>query len=66
MDCGIGRFQMNKRQKKKLNKRHAEIAPMIEDDNYKCQVITTEIGPDPMVVMSMDELLQLLVNGDDK
>lgn len=57
---------MNKRQKKKLNKGHAEIAPMIEDDNYKCQVITTEIGPDPMVVMSMDELLQLLVNGDDK
>lgn len=57
---------MNKRQKKKLNKRHAEITPMIEDDNYKCQVITTEIGPDPMVVMSMDELLQLLVNGDDK
>lgn len=57
---------MNKRQKKKLNKRHAEIAPMIEDDNYKCQVITTEIGPDPMVVMRMDELLQLLVNGDDK
>lgn len=57
---------MNKRQKKKLNKRHAEIASMIEDDNYKCQVITTEIGPDPMVVMSMDELLQLLVNGDDK
>lgn len=57
---------MNKRQKKKLNKRHAEIVPMIEDDNYKCQVITTEIGPDPMVVMSMDELLQLLVNGDDK
>lgn len=57
---------MNKRQKKKLNKRHAEIAPMIEDDNYKCQVITTEIGPDPMVVMSMDELLQLLGNGDDK
>ena len=57
---------MNKRQKKKLNKKHAEIAPMIEDDNYKCQVITTEIGPDPMVVMSMDELLQLLVNGDDK
>lgn len=57
---------MNKRQKKKLNKRHTEIAPMIEDDNYKCQVITTEIGPDPMVVMSMDELLQLLVNGDDK
>lgn len=66
MDCGIGRFHMNKRQKKKLNKRHAEIAPMIEDDNYKCQVITTEIGPDPMVVMSMDELSQLLVNGDDK
>lgn len=57
---------MNKRQKKKLNKRHAEITPMIEDDNYKCQVITTEIGPDPMVVMSMDELLQLLVNGGDK
>ena len=57
---------MNKRQKKKLNKRHAEIEPMIEDDNYKCQVITTEIGPDPMVVMSMDDLLQLLVNGDDK
>lgn len=66
MDCGIGRFHMNKRQKKKLNKRHAEIAPMIEDDNYKCQVITTEIGSDPMVVMSMDELLQLLVNGGDK
>mgnify|MGYP003289599228 FL=1 len=39
---------------------------MIEDDNYKCQVITTEIGSDPMVVMSMDELLQLLVNGGDK
>lgn len=57
---------MNKRQKKKLNKRHAEIAPMIEDDNYKCQVITTEIGPDPMVVVSIDDLLQLLVNGDDK
>lgn len=57
---------MNKRQKKKLNKRHAEITPMIEDDNYKCQVITTEIGPDPMVVMRMDDLLQLLVNGDDK
>ena len=57
---------MNKRQKKKLNKRHAEIAPMIEDDNYKCQVITTEIGPDPMVVMRMDDLLQLLVSGDDK
>lgn len=39
---------------------------MIEDDNYKYQVITTEIGSDPMVVMSMDELLQLLVNGGDK
>lgn len=57
---------MNKRQKKKLNKRHTGIIPIVEDDNYKCQVITTEIGPDPMVVMSMDELLQLLVNGDDK
>lgn len=57
---------MNKRQKKKLNKRHADITPMVEDDNYRCQVITTEIGPDPMVVMSMDDLLQLLVNGEDK
>lgn len=57
---------MNKRQKKKLNKRHADITPMVKDDNYKCQVITTEIGPDPMVVMSMDDLLQLLVNGEDK
>ena len=57
---------MNKRQKKKLNKRHAEIGPMIEDDNYKCQVITTEIGPDQMVVMRMDDLLRLLANGDDK
>ena len=57
---------MNKRQKKKLNKRHADIAPMVEDDNYRCQVITTEIGPDPIVVVSIDDLLQLLVNGDDK
>lgn len=57
---------MNKRQKKKLNKRHADIRPMVEDDNCSCQVITTEIGPDPMVVMSMDDLLQLLVNGEDK
>lgn len=39
---------------------------MIEGDNYKCQVITTEIGPDPMVVMRMDDLLRLLANGDDK
>lgn len=57
---------MNKRQKKKLNKRHANITPMVEDDNCSCQVITTEIGPDPMVVMSMDDLLRLLANGDDK
>lgn len=57
---------MNKRQKKKLNKRHADITLMVKDDNYKCQVITTEIGPDPMVVMSMDDLLRLLANGDDK
>lgn len=57
---------MNKRQKKKLNKKHADITPMVEDDNCSCQVITTEIGPDPMVVMTMDDLLQLLVNGDDK
>lgn len=39
---------------------------MVEGDNYRCHVITTEIGPDPMVVMNMDDLLQLLVNGDDK
>lgn len=58
---------MNKRQKKKLDKRHADITPMVEDDNCRCQVITTEIGPDPMVVVvSIDDLLQLLVNGDDK
>lgn len=57
---------MNKRQKKKLNKRHADITPMVEDDNCSCQVITTEIGPDPIVVVSMDDLLQLLANGDDK
>lgn len=57
---------MNKRQKKKLNKRHTDITPMVEDDNYRCQVITTEIGPDPIVVVNIDDLLQLLVNGDDK
>lgn len=66
MDCGIGRFPMNKRQKKKRNKRHANITPMVEGDNCRCQVITTEIGPDPMVVMTMDDLLRLLANGDDK
>lgn len=39
---------------------------MVEDDNCRCQVITTEIGPDPMVVVSIDDLLRLLANGDDK